>query len=378
MFASTLGRSTRALVYVSTRPAIASSSSCAPSCSFSTTFVSSSSSTPPSSTNSPSTATSTRPSTTPSISPDSHLTDSEAELKKVEQRNTAPPPYLSRALGLMNKPSTDPVTREEWKRNLLSKERRLSERKHLVKQISKGYFNDYNELRHQGGKKWIAPNTLIREDLSLYFPDIEGVALANKAKTHTTDLFKGKVSLVAIATFKSSEVGFLETSHVGEPKSGRKLTAREWQEHVNSFVRPALSDMKHEPLFQYVYVGSSYKGDHWPARVVDQLLAGPPPPQINAQENPLKSFLVTMFLSSLRRQIPAQHQATYLLSHQSLEYVREPLGMTNKHVGYVYLVDWTGKVRWAGCDWATLNEEEALRKCCHVLVERCRKDQGGE
>ncbi|KDE07517.1 hypothetical protein MVLG_02189 [Microbotryum lychnidis-dioicae p1A1 Lamole] len=327
MFASTLARSTRPLVYASTRQAFASTSSCAPSCSFSTTcssFASSSSSTPSSP---PSSSTSPRPSTSPATYSDSHLTPSEAELKKVEQRNTTPPPYLSRALGMTNKPSTDPVTREEWKRNLLSKQRRLDERKHLVKQVSKGYFNDYNELRHQGGKKWIAPNTLVREDLSLYFPDIQGVSLANKAKTHTTDLWKGKISLVAIGSFRSSE------------------------EHVKSFVRPALSDMKDEPLFQYVY--------------------------INAQENPLKSFLVTMFLSSLRRQIPVQYQPTYLLSHQSLEYLREPLGMTNKHVGYVYLVDSNGKVRWAGCDWATLNEEEALRKCCHVLVERYKKDHAG-
>jgi len=38
-----------------------------------------------------------------------------------------------------------------------------------VKQVSKGYFHDYNELRHQGGKAWIAPNTLIREDVSSVF-----------------------------------------------------------------------------------------------------------------------------------------------------------------------------------------------------------------
>jgi hypothetical protein len=42
--------------------------------------------------------------------------------------------------------------------------------------------------------------------LSLYFPDIEGVSLATKTKTHTTDLFPGKVSLVVLSSFKSSEV----------------------------------------------------------------------------------------------------------------------------------------------------------------------------
>lgn len=99
--------------------------------------------------------------------------------------------------------------------------------------------------------------------------------------------------------------------------------------------------------------------------------------QINLQENPLKSFLVSMFISSLRKQVPPEHHATYLLSHQSLEYLREPMGMTNKHVGYVFLVDWRRKIRWAGCSWATEDEEEALRRCAHVLVERYRASKAG-
>ena len=100
-----------------------------------------------------------------------------------------------------------------------------------VKQVAKGYFHDYNELRHQGGKAWIAPNTLIREDvslapslygflrhsrltrppsrlqLSLYFPNIEGTRLSDRAKTHTVDVLPGKVSVVVFSSFKSSEVG---------------------------------------------------------------------------------------------------------------------------------------------------------------------------
>lgn len=34
-----------------------------------------------------------------------------------------------------------------------------------VKEVSKGYFHDYNELRQQGGKAYVAPKTLIREDV---------------------------------------------------------------------------------------------------------------------------------------------------------------------------------------------------------------------
>lgn len=107
-----------------------------------------------------------------------------------------------------------------------------------VKQASRGYFHDYNELRQQGGKAFVAPKTLIREDvrplalvrrtfataldrpdparrpqqLALYFPDIEGVSLATKDKVHTTDLFEDKVSLVVFSSFRSSEVRSLSHS----------------------------------------------------------------------------------------------------------------------------------------------------------------------
>lgn len=95
-----------------------------------------------------------------------YLTASELASKQLEETNTPPAPYLTRALGLPSPPSRVAQTKEEWRASLLSRERRLDERKHLVQQVAKGYFHDYNELRHQGGKAWVAPNTLIREDVS--------------------------------------------------------------------------------------------------------------------------------------------------------------------------------------------------------------------
>lgn len=60
----------------------------------------------------------------------------------------------------------------------------LLERKHLVKRLyskpyscvfmscsvkeaSTGYFEDYNKLRHEGGKLWVAPKTLIQEKVGI-------------------------------------------------------------------------------------------------------------------------------------------------------------------------------------------------------------------
>ena len=56
-----------------------------------------------------------------------------------------------------------------------------------------------------------------------------------------------------------------------------------------------------------------------------------------------------------------------------MEYVREPLGMTNSRVGYVYLIDENLRVRWGGCADATAEEAKALETCTGVLLRRLEK-----
>lgn len=42
--------------------------------------------------------------------------------------------------------------------------------------------------------------------MALYFPDIAGISLLDRTKTHTSDILPGKISLIAMTSFKSSEV----------------------------------------------------------------------------------------------------------------------------------------------------------------------------
>jgi len=154
------------------------------------------------------------------------------------------------------------------------------------------------------------------------------MSLSTKKMTHTTDLVKGKVSLVAMLSTRISE------------------------EHAFSFARPILEELKDEPLFQFI--------------------------QLNTQENPLKNFLVSMFISSLRRSVPPPYHPSYLLTMQNLEYLREPLGVLNKYVGHVYLVDWNARIRWAGVEFARDGEGEGLRSCTRVLLDRLRSQQEQE
>ena len=125
------------------------------------------------------------------------------------------------------------------------------------------------------------------------------------------------------------------------------LVTDQHQVHVKGFVSPTNARYLSNPLYQYV--------------------------QINLQENLLKSWLVSLFLSSIAKTVPKELHPTYLVSSQSVELVREPLGMTNKHVGYVYLVDENLKVRWAGCADAKVEETRALETCAGVLLSRLDK-----
>jgi hypothetical protein len=76
------------------------------------------------------------------------------------------------------------------------------------------------------------------------------------------------------------------------------------------------------------------------------------------------------------------------------------MGMENKHIGYVYLVDWNARIRWAACGYAAegqavqatesgsedpppsttesgmQGEVHGLLRCTDVLLGRCKKLYG--
>ncbi|GFZ49355.1 hypothetical protein JCM24511_07475 [Saitozyma sp. JCM 24511] len=221
-------------------------------------------------------------------------------------------PPLSRPPGVPNPPTAIPKSWSQRKDELLDEERHKAKRK---------------ALSANGGKLWTAPPVLIREDRALYFPDISGKSLLS-TPVHTTSLLANRTSLVTLLSTRISE------------------------EHVQSFISPVLEDWSHRPGFQLV--------------------------QINHQDNPLKSMLLTFFLSSLKRTVPEERWGSYIVSSGawSAYDVTGPLGIENKLLGYVFLVDHNLKVRWAGCGPATPKETEDLRTATAVLMRRMQETHG--
>jgi len=224
---------------------------------------------------------------------------------------------------VLDVPTTKTKTLSEKSADFLNQEKQLEKRRHLVKAASTGYFYDLHMTRVHGGKTWMAPRVLLREDKALYFPNIIGNRLDNGVKAHTTHMCAGKVSVIAMLSTRISEI------------------------HATSYTNSLNGLYRNHPVYQYI--------------------------QINLQENILKSILVNIFLSSLRSKIPKDQHTRYLVSRQNMEYVREPLGMTNSRIGYVYLVDENLKIRWAACADAKKEEEEALIRCTGVLLNRHKR-----
>ncbi|KAJ7496890.1 ATP10 protein-domain-containing protein [Mycena latifolia] len=230
---------------------------------------------------------------------------------------------LDRPLGVRERPTLVKQTRmQRFKDIWLNEETILEERKHLIKQLNKGYYTDALTIIHPGhmGKTWIAPEVLIREDKALYLPNIKGKDLDKGEQKHTTLMCYGKITLLA---FESTELSVLQTK---------------------SFVNQVHPRFEGHPLYQRMH--------------------------INIQENLLKALLVNLFRHNLRAKVPKELYGNCLLSTQNMEYLREPMGLTNRMVGYVYLIDENLKIRWAAGGDATRAEVQALESCISVLLKR--------
>jgi ATPase complex subunit ATP10 len=92
--------------------------------------------------------------------------------------------------------------------------------------------------------------------------------------------------------------------------------------------------------------------------------------QVNVEDAPLARSIQNMFHWFMRRGMSKRQQASYFFIKQVPDIVVEEIGILNSRVGYAYLVDQDCKIRWAGCAEANDGEKEALAKGAESLVRR--------
>ncbi|KAF9573295.1 hypothetical protein EC968_008835 [Mortierella alpina] len=203
------------------------------------------------------------------------------------------------------------------------KDKNLEKRKELLTDFQSGYFAEFSELSRSGSKLWKATAGMVNADKALYMPNIIGTSLKTSEPVELVDILKGKISLIAISGTRFGE------------------------EQIETFMTPFLKQ--------------------WPMGVRDtkvQLV------ELNIQENPLKAGLVRMMVPFVKKTIPENRHANYILHYKSIKHLRDPLSMQNSYLGYVFLVDSNCKIRWGAHGAGTEEEIKTLLDSVQRLSER--------
>ncbi|KAJ3300047.1 Mitochondrial ATPase complex subunit atp10 [Borealophlyctis nickersoniae] len=233
------------------------------------------------------------------------------EQRLQEQRKTLEAAQLEkRAKGEYSKVSPEMQKKMDEFMDADANERRMRQLFHEA--FKEGYFNDAKEVAKKGVKLWEAPKKLRLQSLSPTMPNVAGRTLA-KEDTDLMTLMAG--NNVTLVTFALSALG---------------------ESQVASFIEPFLKEFK------------DVKG-------VGMV-------QLAVEENWIKGAVMRLLVPWTRLKTPRERRANYLLHFNSIREERRAAGMTNGLLGWVNLVDSTGRIRWQANGPAADHEIASLLK----------------
>ena len=248
------------------------------------------------------------------------------------------PVPLSRPIGLPVPPQRNTntgVDGRSWRQrraDFVSYDKHIERRKKLAETLYRPYFRDFSAMRHFKGKTFLSNERLFRGESALIFPNLRGRTLVSEGEDQdTTDVLVGKGRVSVVAVFSSG-----------------------WAENqVKSFVG---SDEGQNPELLELLKGNE-------AQLVE----------VNVEPNPLKWWILRAFAYRLRGERAREDWGKYFVVRRGFEEdVREAIGALNSRVGYVYLVDGEGKIRWAGSARAMDDEKESLNRGVRRLIAEAK------
>lgn len=205
----------------------------------------------------------------------------------------------------------------------------------LDKLFVRSHFHDIGNIGKEfKGKSILSPSTPFKATHALYFPNLQGRTLVSGSndQADTTPAFKDRVTIVNLLS--------------GEWAASQTRTFTSLKEN------PGLYEM----LDTYA-----------PAKGVVQMAT------VNIEPNWMKAALIRLFWGSLRRSFPKDQHHLYFLNRRGMnDEIRDALGIWNDKVGYVYLLDGSCRVRWAGNGNAREEERRSLTRCVQRLVDEAR------
>jgi mitochondrial ATPase complex subunit ATP10 len=256
------------------------------------------------------------------------------------------PSVLARPLGLRNPPRpgdnspVDKRTLEQRRSDFTDPEKAKIRQRVLMRSYFRPYYQERNRAKHHRGKSFVSNERLFKREKALYFPNIFGRTLSKEGDgpdggRDLAPLLNGKISIVT-------------------------LEKAEWAaKQVETFV-----SAKANPGLQSIIDASN--------GLVQRV-------SVNMQDSVLDMWLVRLFQYRIRQKTPQDQWSKYFLIQLPrdirkglTEDVRDAMGLLNSQVGYVYLVDSSAKIRWAGSGDAWDGEVAGMNAAIERLVEEER------
>lgn len=267
-------------------------------------------------------------------------------IPKGEKGEKFTPSVLARPLGLTYPPRPgqntpiDNRTLQERKADFTSYQKALERRQVYLRSFFRPYFQEWRRVDHWKGKSFVSNDRLFKREKALYFPNIWGKTLAKEGDgpdggRDTTPVLLGKISIIGMQSGQWAE------------------------EQVDTFI-----SKKHNPRLEEII-----KESNGLVQRVD----------VNMQGDWARSWLVRLFSGRLRKMIPEDRWDKYFMIKLPRDIrrglsddIRDAMGLLNSQVGYVYLVDSSCKIRWAGSGHAWEGEVEGLNACLQRLIQEER------
>lgn len=199
---------------------------------------------------------------------------------------------------------------------IFSKEAKEHRQRQLDHDIAHSPFYESKSFSNTGGKIFTAPKSYFKADRSLYFPDFQAYTLDNQRR-FLYDTLKGEVTVLRLFSTISGE------------------------RCVNSFVQPDLANLDLK------------------AQVVD----------VNVAQSWVKGLFVKLSKGNLRKAVKPERHSLYFFVPSGLfpVEVKKTLMCDNMCLGYVYVLDAAGRIRWAASGYASDDEQEQLSRVLRGL-----------